>query len=119
MLVVDDHEGTAESLAVLLEMMGHEVRTSRDGRAALELAADWCPHLALLDISLPGLDGYDLARALRECPQLQGIVLAAVTGWGQEEDKRRAFAAGFDHHLIKPVAGDVLEKLLAGLSARG
>jgi PAS domain S-box-containing protein len=114
-LVVDDNRDAAESCATLLELSGHHVQTAYTGRHALELAKTFRPHVLLLDIGLPDLDGYQLARAIRAAPWGRGIVLIAVTGWGQEEDRRRAFEAGCDHHLTKPIAAETVESLLQSL----
>jgi signal transduction histidine kinase len=113
-LVVDDNQDAAQSLACLLELEGHEVRTAHDGTAALETARAFPPDVVLLDIGLPGLDGYQVARRLRELLGLEQALLVAVTGYGQEEDRRRAEEAGFDHHLAKPVDLEALHELLAG-----
>ncbi len=112
-LVVDDNRDAADSLGLLLRFLGHEVRVAHDGPAALEAARAWRPAVVLLDIGMPGMDGYAVARALRALPELEGVVLIALTGWGQEEDRRRSRAAGFDHHLIKPVDLEALQALLA------
>ncbi len=114
-LVVDDNEDTAASLGTMLRMMGHDVCTARDGLQALEIAGACRPDVVLLDIGLPRLSGYEVARRIRGQPWGQEIRLIAVTGWGQEEDKRRASDAGFDYHLVKPVEPAALEKLLARL----
>jgi signal transduction histidine kinase len=95
-LVVDDNRDAAESLAALLKKMGHEVDLAFDGPAALEAARHFKPDLVLMDIGLPGLSGYEVAQRIREQPELREVVLVAVTGWGQEEDRRRAREAGFD-----------------------
>ncbi|MGH8218781.1 MAG: PAS domain-containing protein [Steroidobacteraceae bacterium] len=113
-LVADDNQDAADSLAMLLRLAGHEVRVATSGRAALALASAFRPVAALLDIGMPELNGYEVARALRSEPWGQGMRLIALTGWGQEEDKRRARAAGFDHHLTKPVGFEHLEGLLGG-----
>lgn len=103
-LVVDDNADSAESLAVLLGLRGHEVHTAQDGAAAISIASTLVPQLVLLDIGLPGIDGYEVARRLREtCSGGEAMVLVAVTGYGRPEDVQRALAAGFDHHLMKPV----------------
>jgi PAS domain S-box-containing protein len=102
-LVVDDNLDAAEMLAVLLTQMGHEVRTAADGPAALVLLDGFTPELAFLDIGLPGMSGYELARRLRERADGRNLRLIAVTGWGQPDDRRRSFDAGFDEHLTKPV----------------
>jgi PAS domain S-box-containing protein len=112
-LVVDDNRDAAESLAVLLRHAGHEVRTAWDGPAALDLAPGFRPEVVLLDIGLPGMDGYEVARRLRGRPELEHVVLVAVTGYGQDEDRRRSGAAGFAYHLTKPVEPAALQRLLA------
>lgn len=113
-LVADDNHDAADTLALLLELDGHEVRTAYDGHSALALAETFRPAVGLLDIGMPGLDGYRLAAALRERLG-SGPVLVAMTGWGQDDDKRRATEAGFDHHMIKPVDPDLLSRTLAAL----
>jgi two-component system CheB/CheR fusion protein len=112
-LVIDDNQDQAQSLAMVLELMGHEVRLTHDGPGGLEEAAKFVPHVVLLDIGLPGMSGYDVARRIRENPKLKGVLLVAQTGWGQAEDRRRSKEAGFDHHMIKPVDLDILRQILA------
>ncbi|OAI55090.1 hypothetical protein AYO44_02825 [Planctomycetaceae bacterium SCGC AG-212-F19] len=112
-LVVDDNVDAAESLAVLLRLMRHEVRTVYDGPSALEVVRDYQPELVLLDIGLPGMDGYTVARRLRQLPEFEKTRLIAITGYGQDEDRRRAEEAGFDQHLTKPVDPAVLEALIS------
>jgi CheY-like chemotaxis protein len=112
-LVVDDNVGAADSIALLLKMRGHEVRVTYDGPTALLIAQAFHPQVVLLDLGMPGMDGYEVARRLREQPGLQPAMLVALTGWGQDEDKRRSKEAGFDHHLVKPTEPDVVQKLLA------
>lgn len=112
-LLADDNADTAETLSVLLEMMGHEVRSAGDGQEALDLAIRFRPAVALLDIGMPKVNRYEAAAAIRAT--LPGVMLVAMTGWGQEEDVRKARAAGFDHHLVKPVNPQQVERLLAGL----
>jgi CheY-like chemotaxis protein len=112
-LFVDDNRDTATSMAILLQMYGHEVRTAFDGLEALQVAATFRPDVVLLDIGLPKMNGYEAAHRIREQPWGKHMALIALTGWGQEEDKRRALEAGFDHHLTKPVQAVALEKLLA------
>jgi CheY-like chemotaxis protein len=102
-LIVDDNRDAAESLALLLEMTGHQPRVVLDGPAALDLAPAFRPDLVFLDIGMPKLDGYEVARRLRQLPGLEGVTLVALTGYGQEQDRRRAQEAGFDAHCIKPV----------------
>jgi CheY-like chemotaxis protein len=111
-LLVDDNADAAESLGKLLELTGHEVRIAHDGPAALEAARTFRPEVALLDIGLPGMDGYEVARRLREQPATQRTLLVALTGWGQAEDRRRSREAGFDHHLTKPADPEALQELL-------
>ena len=112
-LVVDDNEDAAKSLARLLTRLhGHDVRIAHEGPTALEAAEDYRPELILLDIGLPGMDGNEVARSIRRLPWGNDVVLIALTGWGQEEDRRRSSEAGFDHHLVKPVDPILLERLL-------
>ena len=111
-LVVDDNRDAAMSMAMLLDLMGNETQTAHDGQEALELIPVFQPEVVLLDIGMPRLNGYDTARRIREQPRAGGIVLIALTGWGQEEDRRRSQEAGFSHHLTKPVDPAQLEKLL-------
>jgi len=112
-LIADDNRDAAESLAMLLEMAGHEVRVAHLGRAALSLARMFRPDTALLDIGMPDLSGYEVAQSLRTETWAANILLIALTGWGQDSDRRRALEAGFDHHLIKPVDPDKLAELIA------
>jgi two-component system, sensor histidine kinase len=112
-LIVDDNEDGAETLSRLLRTMGNDVRTAADGLAAVAVAAEFRPHAALLDIGLPRLNGYDAARRIREQSWGRNMLLIAMTGWGQEADRQRSREAGFDHHLVKPVDLDALERLLA------
>jgi CheY-like chemotaxis protein len=112
-LVVDDNHDSAESLAMVLRLVGNDVRTAYDARQALVLAENYRPGLILLDIGLPGMDGYELAKQIRSEPWSSHMKLVALTGYAREEDRRRAEAAGFDHHLAKPVDFDALYKLVA------
>ena len=112
-LVVEDNADAAESLAALLELQGHRVTCAGDGPSALQRVADFRPDVAILDIGLPGMDGYTLARLLRETPETHDCLLVALTGYGQPEDRTRALAAGFDAHLVKPVALAALERVIA------
>jgi PAS domain S-box-containing protein len=114
-LVVDDNRDAADACASLLELSGHHVQTAYTGRHALELAETFRPHALLLDIGLPDFNGYELATKIRASPWGRGVMLIAVTGWGQEEDRRRALEAGCDHHLTKPVAPETVESLLQSL----
>jgi CheY-like chemotaxis protein len=115
---VDDNVDAAQSLAMLLETSGHSVRTAYDGEAALEAARAHRPDIAFLDIGLPKLDGYELAKCLRHDVALGHITLVAMTGYGQAADRERARVAGFDEHLIKPVDFSKVERLLDEVAAR-
>ncbi len=115
LMVIDDNKDAAESMSMLLELWGHEVVCAYDGRAALETAARYHPDAVFLDIGLPGMDGYEIAEKLRELPDSGGTVLVAITGYGQDEDRRRSREAGIDLHLVKPVAPETLHKLLDSL----
>ena len=117
-LVVDDNRDAADTCAMLLEALGHHVQTAYTGRQALELARAFRPHAMLLDIGLPDVDGYKLAAQVRATPWGRSTVLVAVTGWGQEEDRQRAAAAGFDQHLLKPISAETVETLLQSLARR-
>jgi len=113
-LVADDNRDAADSLAMLLEIDGHEVRVAHGGRAALALAQTFRPEVVLLDIGMPDLSGYEVATQLRREPWAAGIHLVALTGWGQEGDRQRTRDAGFDRHLTKPIDPDTLSSLLSG-----
>jgi signal transduction histidine kinase len=115
-LAADDNRDSAESLAVLLQMDGHEVRLAFDGEAAIALTHEFVPDVALLDIAMPKQNGFDVARHIRRQPWGSQVYLIALTGWGQEEDRARVRAAGFDAHLVKPVEPRVLSRILAETS---
>jgi PAS domain S-box-containing protein len=115
-LVVDDNQDSAELMSVLLEFEGHEIHIAHDGQAAVDTAATFQPHVVLLDIGLPRLNGYEAAARIR-AQSPRPPVLVALTGWGEEEDRRKSTAAGFDHHLVKPVDHDVLTKLIADIAS--
>jgi CheY-like chemotaxis protein len=112
-LVVDDNVDAAESLGALLRFLGAEVVTAYDGPAALDAMRTARPTVAVLDIGMPGMDGYEVARRARAGPRGGDITLIALTGWGNDEDRRRSREAGIDHHLVKPVDLRALEELLA------
>ena len=116
LLIADDLKDSADSLALLLRMKGHEVTTAYDGEAALLVAQEFKPDVILLDIGMPKRNGYDACRQLRREPWTKGMYIVALTGWGQEEDRQRARAAGFDHHIVKPVDPEELNRLLGTLS---
>ncbi|MFO0889396.1 MAG: PAS domain-containing protein [Isosphaeraceae bacterium] len=111
-LVVDDNVDAAASLGTMLTLMGSDVRIAHDGLEAVAAATEYRPDLILLDIGMPRMSGYDVCRTIREQPWGNQVVMVALTGWGQDDDKRRSFEAGFDHHLVKPIDPDVLEGLL-------
>jgi CheY-like chemotaxis protein len=115
-LVVDDNRDSADSLSMLLRLAGHEVLTAYDGEAGLEVARRWKPDVVLLDIGLPRLDGYEVARRLRQETGLQQALVVAMTGYGKDEDRQRSQDAGFNAHLIKPVDLRELARLIGALS---
>ena len=115
-VIADDNQDMAESLKMLLEQEGHVVRATQDGEGAIELARSVKPDFLLLDIGMPKLNGYDVARHIRMQPWGREMRLVAITGWGQPEDRSRAIKAGFDYHLTKPVS---LEDLADILNAKG
>lgn len=115
-LVVDDNVDAADMLAMMLQMFGHEVQAAYSGESALEKAVGCQPEFVLLDIGLPDIDGYEVARRLRQEPQTKDVTLIAMTGYGQDSDRQRSEAAGFDHHLVKPVEPQKLQELLAELA---
>jgi CheY-like chemotaxis protein len=112
-LVVDDNQNGADSLQQLLEIYGHESRAAYDGESALRLAREFRPDVVLLDLGMPGLDGYQVARRLRRDEGLHDALLVALTGYGSEEDRRLSAEAGFDAHLLKPADLGQLQRLLA------
>jgi CheY-like chemotaxis protein len=113
-LIVDDSADTAEMLAMLLQMDGHEVMTADNGPQAVAMAADHHPDVVLLDIGMPGMDGYEVAYRLRQNPALAGEIIVALTGYGQKEDQEHTRRAGFDYHLVKPVDMEALRRVLRG-----
>jgi PAS domain S-box-containing protein len=114
-LIVDDNRDGADSLVMLLRIMGNDTRTAYDGQQGVDAAEEFRPDVILLDIGLPKLNGYEACRRIREQPWGKSVLLIAVTGWGQEDDRQRSREAGFDHHMVKPVDPRALMKLLAGL----
>ncbi len=115
LLVVDDNRDSANTLAALFQMMGHDVRTAYDGPEALSIAAEYRPDAMFLDIGLPGMNGYEVARKVRESPELAGTTLVAFTGYCQDEDRRRLAEVGFEHHVVKPAGIGELAKILDAL----
>jgi CheY-like chemotaxis protein len=112
-LVVDDNDDVRETLTELLRLLGHEVAGAASGTEALEQAPAYAPEIVLLDLGLPDVDGCEVARRMRDLPAYDATVLIALTGYGQDEDKRRVAEAGFDMHLIKPIEPSDLEKVIA------
>jgi CheY-like chemotaxis protein len=117
-LVVDDNVDTAQTLAMLLKTSGHDVRTAHTGPNALEATLDYQPNVVLLDIGLPGLNGYEVAKRIRQQPVLHNIVLVAMTGYGQETDRQLSQESGFDHHLVKPADFGKVQQILATISEK-
>ena len=111
-LVVDDNQDGATSLATLLKLEGYEVRTAFEGLSALEVGSRFLPHAMLVDILMPGMNGYELAHAIRDQPWGKPIILVAQTGYGEERDRENALRAGFDAHITKPFEYDLLAKVL-------
>jgi DNA-binding response OmpR family regulator len=112
LLIVDDNRDAAESMATLLRMQDHDVQVAYDGPTGVALALANRFDIVLVDIGLPGIDGHEVARRLRQHGQVAGMVLVALTGYGRDEDRLMSRQAGFDHHLVKPVQWEVLEQLL-------
>ena len=117
-LVVDDNRDSADSLATVLQLMGHSIQRAYDGLEAVQAAAAFRPDVVLMDIGLPKMNGYEAAREIRKQTWGRAMSVIALTGWGTEEDKRRASEAGFDYHLTKPVEAGALEELLALIASR-
>ena len=115
-LVVEDNVDAAETMALVLGAFGHDVRTAQDGLSGLEVAIKYQPHVVLLDIGLPGIDGFEVARRLRLQPTLKNIVLVAMTGYGEVAARQRSQEAGFDHHLVKPADFGKLQEILSSVS---
>jgi CheY-like chemotaxis protein len=115
-LIVDDNRDSADTLQLLLRILGNDTRTANDGEEAVTAATAFRPDVILLDIGLPKLNGYEACRRIRAQPWGKGILVIALTGWGQADDIRRSHEAGFDHHMVKPVDPNALMTLLAGLS---
>jgi CheY-like chemotaxis protein len=111
-LLVDDSVDAALALSMLLEALGHEVRTEHDGPRALASIEDFKPEVVVLDIGLPGMNGFDVAREMRKREATRDALLLALTGWGSDADRQEALDAGFDHHLTKPVTIEALEAAL-------
>jgi CheY-like chemotaxis protein len=117
-LVADDNHDAADSLAMLLRLLGAEVKIVYSGSEALAALHEYRPSVVLLDIGMPGMDGHEVARRIRKLPEFKDVLLIAMTGWGQDEDRRRSSNAGFDYHLIKPADVGTLESLLLSAAPR-
>jgi CheY-like chemotaxis protein len=118
-LLVDDNVDAAASLSMLLELEAHTTRVANSGVDALRMVAEFIPDIVFLDIGMPGMNGYEVARAIRTMPEVGNPVLVALTGWGGESDRVRSKNAGFDEHLTKPADISAIEKLLASLYPHG
>jgi CheY-like chemotaxis protein len=116
-LVADDNRDAADSLKRVLALHGHDVRVAYDGATALRIGQEFRPRVAVLDIAMPGSDGYEVARAIRK-QQGREITLVALTGWGQDADRKQAMESGFDYHLVKPIDPEALNRLLADVAAK-
>ena len=113
-LIIDDNRDAATTMAMFVEELGGTAFTAFDGASGLAAVERFQPDIVFMDIGMPGLDGYEVCRRIRQMPAVRQVVLVAVTGWGQAQDKQRAFEVGFDAHLTKPVDPDALAQLLAG-----
>ena len=118
-LVVDDNENCAKVMMWTMEMLGHTAQMATDGQIAIELAKSFRPHVVLLDIGLPQMNGYEICQRMRNEPVLKDTVFVAQTGWGQKEHRERSKEAGFDHHLVKPIDMKALENILLELDKTG
>jgi len=114
-LVVDDNRAAADMLRLVMKMLGNEVWTANDGQEAIEVAAEFLPEVILMDLGMPKVNGYEAARHIREQAWGKDILLVALTGWGQEDDRQRTLEAGFDHHLVKPAEPAAIQELLKNL----
>lgn len=115
-LIVEDNMDVADTLEVLIQTWGHDTRVARDPLLGLAAADEYQPHVVLLDIGLPRMHGYDVAKRLRERPWAGNLTMIAVTGWGQEADRLQSQGAGINHHLVKPLVPADLERILAGVA---
>jgi len=118
-LIAEDNRDSAESLKTLLEAIGHEAHVAYDGEAAVRAAADLRPNVILMDIGLPGMNGFDAARQIRAQNPGMRVAIIALTGWGQESDRQHSAAAGIDHHLVKPLDLSALRRILDSLPMPG
>jgi two-component system, OmpR family, response regulator len=112
-LLVDDSVDAAQAMSMLLETLGHEVRTMYDGPSALAMSDEFAPEVVILDIGLPGMSGFEVAKALRLRPATEKALMIALTGYGADSDRQKTQEAGFDHHLVKPVSFTAVETVIA------
>ena len=113
-LIVDDNKAAADMLSLIVKTLGYQVRTASDGQAAIEVAGEFRPDVVLMDLGMPRMNGYDAARRIRQETWGKDMLLVALTGWGQDEDKQRTKEAGFDFHLVKPAEPAELQRLIEG-----
>ena len=116
-MIVEDNEALAQTTGWLVEMIGYDYKLAADAKQAIATYADYKPHVFMIDIGLPGMNGYDLCRELKSRPELANAVFIAQTGWGESEHRRLTQEAGFDHHLVKPLYLETLESVLAEIAA--
>lgn len=112
-LIVDDNRDAAQTIGWLVEMLGHDIKVVHTGEEALKVAASYKPDFVFLDISIPDMSGYEICHQMKMMPELENTVFVAQTGWSQKEFVDRSRSAGFDHHLVKPVGSEILEKILS------
>jgi CheY-like chemotaxis protein len=115
-LVIDDNEAGATTLRLLVDKLGHVARAVHNGQSGIEEIGTFKPHVVFLDIGMPGMDGYETCRRIRATPEGNSIYVVALTGWGQEEDRQRAEEAGFDQHVVKPIARATLQNILVSVA---
>ncbi len=116
-LIIDDNEASAKTLGWMMELIGHEPRVATDGPSGIAIAREFNPHLVMLDIGLPGMNGYDICMLMRQEPSLKHTRFVAQTGWGQAEHRKRSKEAGFDHHLVKPVQLEQIQEIMTAMAA--
>jgi CheY-like chemotaxis protein len=117
-MIVEDNEALAQTTGWLVEMLGYDYRLAANGKQAIEMAKDYRPDVMMLDIGLPGMNGYELCQVLKPMPELADTVFIAQTGWGESEHRRLTKEAGFDHHLVKPLYLEALQTLLGEIEAK-
>ena len=117
-LVIDDNEASAKTLSWMMEFMGHEARFRLDGRSGMEFSREFQPNVIMLDIGLPGMDGYELCALMKKEPALKDTLFIAQTGWGQKEHLKKSMEAGFDYHLVKPIQLPQLESILNSIAKK-